>query len=255
MNSVAVRNIKIGEGLPKICVPVTGVSGKDILEAGRKVRKAGADLAEWRADWYEDIFESDKMEETAEGLRETLGDIPLLFTFRTLKEGGEKEIGNEIYVDLNKRAAATRCVDLVDAELSAGAGAVKEIVQTAHSCGVKVIVSNHDFHKTPPKEEIIDRLCRMQQLGADILKIAVMPQDKRDVLALIAATLEMHSEYAVRPVVTMSMSKTGIISRICGEFSGSAITFGSIGKASAPGQMDAADLKQILGLFHEGMSD
>lgn len=253
MNPVVVRNVKIGEGIPKICVPVMGVSREDIFRSCRKARQAGADLAEWRADWYEDILEAGKMEGAAECLREILGDMPLLFTFRTLTEGGEKEIEERAYAELNKRAAMSGYVDLVDAELSAGNGAVNEIVQAAHRNGVKVIASSHDFYKTPSKEDIIERLCRMRQLGADILKIAVMPRDKRDVLTLLSATLEMCSEHADRPVVTMSMSGTGVISRICGEVFGSAITFGSAGKTSAPGQMDAADLKEALALLHKGM--
>ena len=76
----------------------------------------------------------------------------------------------------------------------------------------------------------------MQELDADIPKIAVMPQNKKDVLTLLAATEEMVSEYADRPIITMSMAGTGLISRLCGEVFGSALTFGAVGKASAPGQ-------------------
>ena len=93
----------------------------------------------------------------------------------------------------------------------------------------------------------------MQEIGADIPKIAVMPQSRRDVLTLLAATEEMTSTYADRPIVTMSMSGTGVLSRLCGEVFGSAMTFGAAGKASAPGQMEVEDLKTVLGLIHKGM--
>ena len=46
---------------------------------------------------------------------------------------------------------------------------------------------------------------------------------------------------------------TGLISRLCGEVFGSALTFGAVGKASAPGQMNAADLNTVLNLIHESM--
>lgn len=49
----------------------------------------------------------------------------------------------------------------------------------------------------------------MQELGADIPKIAVMPQSRKDVLTLLSATEEMASKYADRPIITMSMSATG----------------------------------------------
>ena len=70
-------------------------------------------------------------------------------------------------------------------------------------------MSNHDFHKTPAQEDIIYRLRRMQDLGADLPKIAVMPQSPQDVLTLLAATLTMKEKYATRPLITMSMGKSG----------------------------------------------
>lgn len=78
-------------------------------------------------------------------------------------------------------------------------------------------MSNHDFHKTPTAEEIVQRLRKMQELDADIPKIALMPQCKTDVLTLLSATLEMHERYADRPIITMSMAKNGVISRLAGE--------------------------------------
>jgi 3-dehydroquinate dehydratase (EC 4.2.1.10) len=116
---------------------------------------------------------------------------------------------------------------------------------------VKVIMSSHDFHNTPPAEEIVRRLRKMQQLGADIPKIALMPQNKTDVLTLLTATLEMHEHYADRPLITMSMAKTGVISRLAGEVFGSAATFGAVKKASAPGQISVSDLRIALTILHQ----
>ncbi|HCO27941.1 MAG TPA: type I 3-dehydroquinate dehydratase, partial [Lachnospiraceae bacterium] len=169
-----------------------------------------------------------------------------LFTFRTAKEGGEKAIDEKNYVQLNQNVAKSGYVDLVDVELFMGEQVVQEILEVAHEHGVKVVTSNHDFEKTPEKEEILSRLKRMQQLGADLLKIAVMPNSKRDVLTLLMATEEMVTKYAKRPVITMSMAGTGGISRLCGEVFGSALTFGAVGKASAPGQIDVNDLHTVL---------
>ena len=253
MNTVKVRNIEIGAGIPKICVPIVGVTREEILAAAENIKSTKADVVEWRVDWYEDIFDFTKTEATMQALREVLGEMPILFTFRTSKEGGEKEIETETYVELNQNAAKTGLVDLVDVEAFTGDDVVKAVVETAHANGVKVIASNHDFHKTPAKEEIVSRLRKMQELGADIPKIAVMPQNKKDVLTLLAATEEMVSEYADRPIITMSMSGTGVISRLCGEVFGSALTFGAVGKVSAPGQMGIEDLTTVLGLLHKSL--
>ena len=253
MNTVKVRNIEIGAGIPKICVPIVGVTREEILAAAENIKSTKADVVEWRVDGYEDIFDFTKTEATMQALREVLGEMPILFTFRTSKEGGEKAIETEAYVELNQNAAKTGLVDLVDVEAFTGDDAVKAVVDIAHENGVKVIASNHDFHKTPEKEEIVSRLRKMQELGADIPKIAVMPQNKKDVLTLLAATEEMVSEYADRPIITMSMSGTGVISRLCGEVFGSALTFGAVGKVSAPGQMGIEDLTTVLGLLHKSL--
>ena len=250
MNTVKVRNIVIGEGMPKICVPIVGITKEAILNEARAITKLPADVVEWRIDWFENVFDFAALEDVLKDLREVLGDMPILMTFRTSKEGGEKAIEDEVYADINIKAAQTGYVDLVDVEVFTGDEIVKKIIDGAHAAGVKVVASNHDFFKTPDKDDIVGRLRKMQDLGADIPKIAVMPQNKKDVLTLLAATEEMANEYADRPIITMSMAGTGVISRLAGEVFGSALTFGAAAKASAPGQMGVTDLKQILTLLH-----
>ncbi|MBQ3370348.1 MAG: type I 3-dehydroquinate dehydratase [Mogibacterium sp.] len=250
MNTVKVRNTVIGEGMPKICVPIVGVTKEAILDEARAITKLPADVVEWRIDWFENVFDFAALEDVMKGLREVLGDMPILMTFRTSKEGGEKAIEDEVYADINIRAAQTGYVDMVDVEVFTGDEIVKRIIDGAHAAGVKVVASNHDFFKTPDKDDIVGRLRKMQDLGADIPKIAVMPQNKKDVLTLLAATEEMANEYADRPIITMSMAGTGVISRLAGEVFGSALTFGAAAKASAPGQMGVEDLKKVLTILH-----
>lgn len=242
MNPVVVRNIKIGEGIPKICVPIVGVTKEEIIKEAKTFDAIPVDVVEWRVDWFEHVFETDKVKEVLAELREALKEIPILFTFRTSKEGGERAIEPEAYKKLNIAAAESGCVDLVDVEAFTGDEVVKEIIEAVHQHGVKVVASNHDFDKTPAKDDIVGRLCKMQELGADIPKIAVMPKSKEDVLTLLAATEEMNRKHADRPIITMSMAGTGVISRLCGEVFGSALTFGAAKKASAPGQMGVEDL-------------
>lgn len=253
MNTVKIRDIEIGAGAPKIIVPIVGVTKEDIIEEAKTFDSIPIDVVEWRVDWFEDVFDFAKVEDVLKDLREVLGNIPLLMTFRTSKEGGEKAIEADAYAELNKKAAATGLVDLVDVEAFTGDEVVKDIIEGAHAYGVKVVASNHDFDKTPDKDDIVGRLVKMQELGADIPKIAVMPQCKKDVLTLLEATREMAEEHADRPIITMSMAGTGLISRLCGEVFGSALTFGAVGKASAPGQMNASDLREILTLIDKSI--
>lgn len=250
---VEVRGVRIGEGIPKICVPIVGTTRDEILAAAKSFESVKKDVVEWRADWFEGVFDFAQVEAVMKELRRVLGNTPVLFTFRTANEGGEKAIEPATYAELNKRAAATGLIDLVDVEAFTGDEVVRDIIESAHESGVVVVASNHDFEKTPEKDEIVRRLRKMQELGADIPKIAVMPQSRKDVLTLLSATEEMASEYADRPIITMSMSATGLISRLCGECFGSALTFGAVGKASAPGQMNASDLSEILNLIHTSL--
>lgn len=250
MNTVKIRDIEIGAGAPKIIVPIVGITKEDIIEEAKTFDSIPVDVVEWRVDWFEGVFDFAKVEDVLKDLRTVLGNIPLLMTFRTSKEGGEKAIEPDAYAELNIKAAQTGYVDLIDVEIFTGDEIVKKIIDGAHAEGVKVIASNHDFFKTPAKADIIYRLRKMQDMNADIPKIAVMPQSSKDVLTLLTVT-ESWRETGKTPVITMSMAGKGLISRLCGEIFGSAVTFGAAGKSSAPGQIDAEELRRILEIIHQ----
>ena len=250
---VVVRGVRIGEGIPKIIVPIVEATRGGIVKKARSLAKVRKDIVEWRADWVMEAPDHAAVEEVLRELRAALGDTPILFTFRTLKEGGEKAIDPQDYAALNISVAKSGLADLIDVEIFTGDEIVREIIECAHEAGVKIVGSSHDFDRTPAKDEIVGRLRRMQKLGADIPKIAVMPRNRKDVLILLQATEEMTAEYADRPIITMSMSGTGLISRLCGEVFGSSCTFGAVGKASAPGQMNAEDLDTVLELIHKSL--
>lgn len=252
-NTVQVRNIKLGEGIPKICVPLVGKTNEEIIEEAKFLKNIKFDLIEWRVDYYENVEDIKKVNEILKELRKQIGNTVILFTFRSKKEGGEKEISKEYYAELNKQISKTKLVDLVDVELFTGDEIVKDVVKTAHENDVKIVMSNHDFFKTPSKEEIINRLCKMQDLDADLPKIAVMPNTSEDVVTLLAATEEMSTKYAKQPIITMSMGSLGLVSRLSGETFGSAITFGAARKTSAPGQISVDKLALILEVMHQSI--
>lgn len=56
MNPVVVRNIKIGEGIPKICVPIVGVTKEEIIKEAKTFDAIPVDVVEWRVDWFEHVF-------------------------------------------------------------------------------------------------------------------------------------------------------------------------------------------------------
>ena len=87
---------------------------------------------------------------------------------------------------------------------------------------VGVVLSNHCFTKTPSCDEMIAILCEEQSLGAEVAKLAVMPNTSGDVLALLDATNKMYTEHVEIPLITISMGAMGLASRLCGGLFGSA---------------------------------
>lgn len=252
MNFIKVRDVVIGEGRPKICVPVVGKTVSEIVEQAKSFEGVPYDMVEWRLDHFEGACDWNRIEEVLPVIREIVGNAPLLVTFRTAEEGGECSIGVQDYAELLAKVAASGDADLLDMELNM-LEQMPEMVAAVHLAGGVIVGSCHDFEKTPSKDEIIANLCRMQDLGCDIVKMATMPNCKRDVITLLAATEEMCTDHAKVPVVSMSMTGLGVVSRLVGESFGSAITFGCFGKASAPGQMDAPTLDGVLEAIHKAL--
>ncbi|MEH7083880.1 type I 3-dehydroquinate dehydratase [Neobacillus drentensis] len=251
--TITVRDLTIGEGIPKICVPLVGETIIQLKEEAGFLKNIDLDLVEWRVDFFEHVEEIEKVKEALMEVRSILPDTPLIFTFRSHKEGGNKEVSTSFYFELNKTIVETGLVDIIDVELFNDENEVKKLIEDAHAKNVFVIISNHDFEKTPSKDEIVTRLRKAQELGGDIPKIAVMPISPADVLTLLDATNTMKEHYADRPFITMSMAGKGIISRLAGEVFGSALTFGAAKKASAPGQIAVKELRNVLTLLHESL--
>lgn len=250
MNTLTVKNIKIGAGLPKVCVPLTGTTKQQLKQQAEELKNTNVDFAEWRADFFHDVDHPFEVREALHLIHQTIPDIPLIFTFRSFDEGGEKEISKDTYTQLNQSMIESGKVDIIDIELSHDETTIKNIQTYAKKSHVFTILSTHNFQYTPPKKEMVRSMVRAEKLGADLSKIAVMPKNMQDVLLLLEATTELHQKHLTIPLITMSMGQNGIISRLTGELFGSAITFGTVQEASAPGQVPVQDLKQILEMIH-----
>ena len=245
VKTVQVKDVVFNAGRPKICVPLVGRTQQEIMAEVKNLEDVAFDLAELRIDFFEGVEHPEQVEALLAEIN-SLYKKPLLLTFRTKKEGGERELSLDRYFELNRFAIRSGLVDLVDLELFSSEAEVIELIAEANEKNVKVVLSSHDFFRTHPKEEIVVRLLKMQELGADITKIAVMPQSEEDVLTLLAATLEMKKTKADRPCITMSMGKYGVISRLAGELFGSCLTFAAAKEVSAPGQVSVHDVRSIL---------
>lgn len=247
---VQAKSIVIGEGLPKVCMPLVGKTKEELLAGVQEAKALSPDVIEWRADFFQQVSDEAALVEMAKQLRGELPELPLLFTLRDVSEGGFTKLSQEVRADLIRKVVASGQVDLVDIELEAVKNGLESLVTFAKEQGVAVIISNHFFTRTPSFEEIVSILREEQSCGADIAKLAVMPNSPEDVLTLLSATNQMETQFADIPLITMSMGQLGICSRICGGIFGSALTFGAGQNTSAPGQIGVQELYKSLLQVH-----
>lgn len=251
-----IKRCILGFDQPKICVPLVGRTSEEVLEQANQImrskRSSAIDMVELRGDYLEILPDYEKLDHLLHTLTNVLKEKVLLFTIRSEAEGGETLASScPAIAEINRHVITNKLADMVDIELYSGAESAKALIALAKENDVKIIMSNHDFHTTPDATTIVNRLRMMQDLGADVVKIAVMPENKLHVVNLLAATAMMQEAYAEVPVVTMSMGKMGAISRISGQVFGSAITFASFAEASAPGQIPVDKMDEALTLIEK----
>ena len=251
MKSINIKDIIIGQGTPKICVPLVAKNEEDILQKAEeiavKAKEQGVDIVEFRGDFYKNLGDFEKLKALLLKLKDIFSDIVFLFTIRSFSEGGEKlAFETPSIEDINTFVIENRLADIVDVEYMSGDKSRDTLTALAKEKGIKIIMSYHNFKATPEVDFMVNRLKAMVEAGADIAKIAVMPKDSRDVANLLEATATAKTSLGEVPLVTISMGRLGLISRISGEVFGSAITFATMGESSAPGQIPAADVKEFL---------
>ena len=250
MSCVTIRGCRIGEGRPKVILPIVERTEPSILEKAAQFSTLQADCVEWRVDLFEGALNMHAVVACLPKLRVALKDKLLLVTFRTQAEGGSVPLEQKAYLHFLRTVLATDCADLIDIEYFTAGADLPALIEDAHTAGAAVVCSSHDFHKTPPRAELVQRMAAMQQAGADLPKLAVMPQSRTDVLELLAATAEMADQHPETPVITMSMGALGAVSRLAGEAFGSAMTFANPGQASAPGQVPLDIVNEVLDALH-----
>jgi 3-dehydroquinate dehydratase-1 len=249
--TVTVKGLTIGEGRPKIIVPITAKSGQAALEsAARLAGMAAIDLIEFRVDHLANALDAQDVARLCAAVAGALRGKPMMVTFRTQAEGGITPVSGPAYADFYAAILQGGQADLIDLEFNRGADTVRPVLAAARAAGVATVVSYHDFHATAPAHELVGLMRQMQEWDADIVKVATMPASAGDVLRLLTATWDMKANHADRPLITMAMNGVGVVSRLAGEVFGSAATFGMVGEASAPGQIPVEDLLSVLEVIH-----
>ena len=248
-----IKGLEIGTGAPKVVASITGRTRDEVSDQAEAIREsADVDMAEFRLDYLHPELSNAEIVGLVSQVSNALMGKPLLVTFRSKSEGGKRELAEMDYFDLYRAILRGGSADLIDIEMMKPESQVVDVISSARRKGVAVILSNHEFKLTPSQDVIVGRLLRQQLLGADILKMATMPQSPTDVITLMSASVEMKTRHARKPLLTMAMGALGTTTRLAGELTGSALTYASVGSASAPGQLGAKSVKKVLQIIDQG---
>lgn len=210
-----------------LCVPIRGPSftqaQQQILEAQKY-----ADIVEWRLDCF-DTLDVPSLESVKKSCL-----LPTIFTLRPTSQGGAYRFPEE-----QRLIELQRLVQLnptyIDVEYSVPSAFIN-MLKNQHPA-LKIILSYHDFEKTPASLEAVLR--HLQETPADYYKIAVMAHSALDTLKVVLFAKEVDSR-----VLLMSMGETGPLSRILAPLVKRPFTFASLNPelATAPGQISAVEL-------------
>ncbi|XP_068341356.1 bifunctional 3-dehydroquinate dehydratase/shikimate dehydrogenase, chloroplastic-like isoform X1 [Pyrus communis] len=218
-----------------ICAPVMAESVGQMLVQMGKAKEVGADLVEIRVDFLKNFNPRQDL-----GALINQSPLPTLVTYRPSWEGGQYK-GDDKQRQDALRVAMELGADFIDVELKV-ADEFYNSIQGKKPEKVKIIVSSHNYEKTPSSEEIGDLVARIQATGADIVKIATTALDITDSARVFQVLV--HSQV---PMIALVMGEKGLISRVLSAKYGAFLTFGTIeaGVVSAPGQPTVRDLLDL----------
>lgn len=261
-------------GRPAVIVPTQAIDAEELAAECAAAAATGiVDAVEWRIDPLLAAASGSVLTRAEAALsllpRALTAGLPILLTVRTGFEGGQVEITEDDYAEAVRAliagatgvevgdgtaaaagvesgvpgAAASGVPVAIDVEIDrADSGS---LIASAREAGVPVVASHHNFEVTDSAERLLATFTAMSEAGADVAKVAMMPQTQADVLRLLETTATADASSAA-PVLGISMGPLGRTSRIMGADFGSCATFAQIGQASAPGQIDAVVLAEIL---------
>ena len=195
-----------------------------------------------KSDFVEVRFDFLKMEQIPESLELIKKDLNrIVCTLRPKTEGG-KFSGNE-----KERIAILKLIAeynpfLLDVEfntLKKNSALTKYLKSTK----TKLLVSWHDFKKTPTSAELKKKIAQMSKFSNNV-KIVSTANSTDDATRM----LELYSKKGKNNLLSFAMGDMGRISRILCLYLGSPYTYVSLGKAVAPGQFSVDEVKKITNL-------
>lgn len=172
---------------------------------------------------------------------------PLLVNLKNKSEGGTSRFGDKKRIEILKLAAKAG-VDFVDADLNLPVALLRDLKK---SCAqTKLILSFHDFEKTPKIERLQKMTEKAFKLDADVVKIATFTKSWDDCTPIFQISWELAK--AKKNFLTMGMGEHGEPTRVITPLIGGLGMFAPIEKkdATAAGQLTVAELREWWGAFN-----
>ena len=271
METLNIKNIVLQAGRPKVAVPLVSQLPQELIAECEHAAMLPCDLIEWRADSYlsgltdlEEVLQTKEFYldflKILDDLEYIAGDKPLIFTLRSVEQGGMLQLSQAKKAEIYQLVAQSGLAGLIDVELPVAAQSAEDICEESglslreqideiHAFGGKVICSYHEFDRMLSPEEILEKIQIMQAAGADVFKIAAMAVTKEDAENLLKTTAFLHQN-GIGPLVMMAMGEWGKTTRVAAGRYGSCITFAAGQEASAPGQVDAFTMLKWLNDYY-----
>ena len=218
----------------KTCISIGENSPKKIKNKLKDSLKK-SDYVEVRLDF----LKAKQIPETLEIIKKDLKKI--VCTLRPKNEGG-KFTGTE-----KERIAILKLIAeynpfLLDVEFNT-LNKNKELTKYLKSTKTKLLVSWHDFQKTPKTIELKNKIKKMSKFSNNV-KIVSTAKSVDDATRM----LELYDKNGKNNLISFAMGDAGKISRILCLYLGSPYTYVSLGKAVAPGQFSVDEVNKIINL-------
>lgn len=218
----------------KTCVSIAENSSDKIKNNLKQALKK-SDYAEVRFDF----LKTEDIPQTLENIKDDLKKV--VCTLRPKSEGGKFE-GSE-----KERVAILKLISeynpfLLDVEFNTIIKN-KELVKYLKSTKTRLLVSWHDFKKTPKFSELKNKMNQMSKFSNNV-KIVTTAKSAKD----STITLQLYSQNKKNSLIAFAMGDNGRLSRILCLYLGSPYTYVSLGKPIAPGQFSVDEIKKIISL-------
>lgn len=196
------------------------------LDSARGLKPGMVDALEWRSDCLPRDLPMPKVP------------FPWILTVRHPSEGGQ---GSLTVAERRRRFfQSLPDASIVDVELRS-VGPLADVAHAAREAKAEIILSFHDFKKTPSAARLLRLAQQARRAGADTFKVATWATSARDIIALLQLLRS-----SPLPVAAMAMGPLGPGSRLLLAACGSRWNYGWLDRPNVPGQLSALELRRLL---------